>query len=54
MFENRTWVCAALSRPVELPIGMQHVDSSSCWCDPVIELDHDGKPTLLHRHITWN
>jgi hypothetical protein len=54
MFENRTWFYAAATGPVQLPFGMRHIDSSFCWCDPLLELDDDGKPTVLHRHVTWN
>ena len=53
MFENGTWFYAAVTGPVQLPIGMQHIDSSFCWCDPTVEVD-DGETTVLHRHVTWN
>lgn len=26
----------------EMPVGLQHLDSQSCWCDPLIETDANG------------
>lgn len=40
--------------PVELPVGMEHVDSTFCWCDPFVDLDSDGEEVVLHRQVTWN
>jgi hypothetical protein len=42
MFENGTWFYP-VAAPLAMPIGMQHLDSSFCWCDPVIEVDEDGQ-----------
>ena len=25
--------------PVAMPIGLKHVDSEVCWCEPIIEVD---------------
>lgn len=53
MFENGTWFYP-VAAPLAMPIGMQHLDSSFCWCDPVIEVDEDGKAVVLHTQVTWN
>jgi len=54
LFENRTWFYPAAA-PVELPIGLNHLDSDFCWCDPIVDVDdEDGKEVVLHRLVTWN
>jgi hypothetical protein len=53
MFVNRTWFYPALV-PTALPLGLQHLDSDSCWCDPIIEVDDNGEENVLHRQVTWN
>jgi hypothetical protein len=40
--------------PVERPIGLTHVDSHFCWCDPIIDVDENGQELVLHRQVTWN
>ena len=40
--------------PVEMPVGLTHLDSDLCWCDPIVEVDEDGEHALLHRQVTWN
>jgi hypothetical protein len=45
--------CPALV-PVEMPVGLTHLDSDLCWCDPIVEVDEDGEHVLLHRQVTWN
>lgn len=40
--------------PVEMPVGLNHLESSVCWCDPFIETDETGEEVVLHRHVTWN
>ena len=41
--------------PAELPIGLNHMESDLCWCDPIVEIDdEDGKEVVLHRQVTWN
>ena len=45
--------CPALV-PVEMPVGLTHLDSHLCWCDPIVEVDEDGEHVLLHRQVTWN
>jgi hypothetical protein len=53
IFANSTWFCPALV-PVEMPLGLNHVESDFCWCDPIIEVDEDGQQVLFHRDVTWN
>lgn len=38
--------------PVKMPIGLSHIDSDFCWCDPIVELDEKGKAVAIHRDIT--
>ena len=45
--------CSALV-PVEMPVGLTHLDSDLCWCDPIVEVDENGEHVLLHRQVTWN
>ena len=45
--------CSALV-PVEMPVGLTHLDSDLCWCEPIVEVDDDGEHVLLHRQVTWN
>jgi hypothetical protein len=40
--------------PVEMPIGLRHVDSKICWCDPIVNVDESGQEVLLHQQVTWN
>jgi hypothetical protein len=53
MFENRTWFYPAVV-PVEMPFGMNHLDSDFCWCDPIVEVDEHGTEVVFHRQVTWN
>ncbi len=39
---------------VQMPVGLKHLESAICWCDPVIELGEHGQEELLHRQVTWN
>ena len=34
-------ICRALL-PVEIPVGLTHLDSDLCWCDPIVEVDENG------------
>jgi hypothetical protein len=45
--------CSALV-PVEMPVGLAHLDSDLCWGEPIVEVDDDGEHVLLHRQVTWN
>jgi len=53
LFVNPTWFLPAVA-PVEMPIGLNRLDSDSCWCDPIIEVDENGCEIVLHRQVTWN
>jgi len=53
MFVNPTWFYPAVI-PSEFPIGLEHLDSDLCWCDPLIDVDEDGQEIVLHRQVTWN
>ena len=46
IFINRTWFVPAAA-PVEMPIGLNHLDSDFCWCDPIIEVDENGEDVVL-------
>lgn len=39
---------------VEIPIGLTHIDSDFCWCDPIAEIDEAGQDVLIHKEVTWN
>lgn len=53
MFVNAPWLFPA-TVPVEMPIGLSHVDSDFCWCDPIIETDQHGEEIAVHLQVTWN
>jgi hypothetical protein len=53
LFENRTWFLPG-SAPVDMPIGLNHLDSDFCWCDPIVEVDENGKQVVLHKQVTWS
>ena len=40
--------------PEMMPVGLQHLDSESCWCDPMIETDRNGERSVIHRQVIWN
>jgi hypothetical protein len=39
---------------VDMPIGLKHVDSEVCWCDPVVVTNEQGQEVLVHKQVTWN
>jgi hypothetical protein len=51
--ETRKWPVVTLT-PVEMPVGLIHLESDFCWCDPLIEFDENGGQVILHRHVSWN
>jgi hypothetical protein len=53
MFANSTWFYPVVISS-ELPVGLEHLDSDLCWCDPITELDDDNQKIVLHRRVTWN
>jgi len=52
-FINPTLFLAAVA-PVEMPTGLNHLDSEFCWCDPLLEMDDNGREVVIHRQVTWN
>jgi hypothetical protein len=52
-FVNRTWFAPAIV-PIEMPAGLDHLDSDYCWCDPIIEMDENGYEVVRHRHVNWS
>jgi hypothetical protein len=40
--------------PIKMPIGLSHIDSDLCWCDPIVEIDENGQGVVIHREVTWN
>ena len=53
IFENQTWFYPTAA-PAALPIGLNHLDSDFCWCDPVAEVDEDGHEVVIHCQVTWH
>jgi hypothetical protein len=53
LFVNPTWFVPA-EAPVEMPMGLNHLDSDFCWYDPIIKIDDNGQEFVLHRQVTWN
>jgi hypothetical protein len=53
MLTNRTWFSPAVV-PVKMPIGLKHLESDFCWCDPIAEIDEGGEIVVVHRQVTWN
>jgi len=53
IFDNGTWFCPA-TMPVEMPVGLTHLESDFWWCDPIVEVDENGQEVVLHRQVMWN
>jgi hypothetical protein len=53
LFVNPTWFVPAMAS-AEMPLGLNHLDSDLCWCDPIIKVDENGQEFVLHRQVTWN
>ena len=53
MFVNPTWFYPAIA-PVAMPIGLNHLDSDFCWCDPAVDVDENGEEVVHHRRVTWS
>jgi hypothetical protein len=53
MLQRWPWIIPA-AVPVEMPVGLKHVDSASCWCEPMIEVDDEGEKLVVHREVTWH
>ncbi|HTN73057.1 MAG TPA: hypothetical protein VMO00_18395 [Methylomirabilota bacterium] len=54
MLVNQTWFPSLEVASAEMPVGLSHLDSELCWCDPLVEVDDEGRKVLLHRQVTWN
>lgn len=53
MFGN--WIGASPATiAAETPIGIAHMNSEFCWCDPLLELDEDGHEIVVHHEVTWH
>jgi hypothetical protein len=39
---------------VQMPVGLEHVNSAHCWCEPLIGLHEDGSMEVVHQQVTWN
>ena len=53
MFVNPPWLFPAIV-PVEMPIGLNHLESDFCWCDLIIERDESGEKVVVRRQVMWN
>lgn len=53
MLVNRIWFDSPIAA-MKTPLGLRHIDSDFCWCDPMIEVDESGQETVVHREVTWN
>jgi len=53
MFANSTWLYPVVVSS-EVPVGLEHLDTDLCWCNPTIELDDENQKVVLHRRVTWN
>ena len=53
LFVHSTWFLPAVA-PVEMPIGLNHLESDFCWCDPIIDVDENGQEVVLHGQVMWN
>jgi hypothetical protein len=52
-FMDRIWISPA-TLPVKMPVGLSHIDSDLCWCEPIVEIDENGDEVLVHTQVTWN
>ncbi len=52
MLVNRTAIWPETA--VEMPIGLTHIESDFCWCDPIVEVDENGREAVVHREVTWH
>lgn len=50
---DRKWIARPTST-APMPVGLIHIDSRACWCEPDIEIDEAGQQVVLHRQVTWN
>ena len=38
----------------EVANQLAHVESESCWCDPIVETDEYGQTVVMHKEVTWH
>jgi len=50
---DRTWIYheGTATDTARRPV---HLDSTSCWCEPLLEVDETGQELVIHREVTWN
>lgn len=53
MFINRIATRRATT-PAETPMGLAHINSEFCWCDPILESDEHGHKVVLHKEVIWH
>jgi hypothetical protein len=39
---------------VNNPVALKHGDSVYCWCDPIVEVDENGREVVVHKEVSWN
>ena len=39
---------------VKTPVALKHDASVFCWCDPLVEPNHNGQEIVIHKEVTWN
>jgi hypothetical protein len=52
MRPDQTWISPAVA--VDMPVGLRHIASDICWCDPLVDVDENGEQVVVHRQVTWN
>ena len=53
MFPNQPLVWRDLIA-TDITKHLGHIESESCWCDPIVEVDEDGQEIVIHREVTWH
>jgi len=48
-----TWICRE-GTAADMATRPVHLDSASCWCEPLLEVDETGQEVVIHREVTWN
>jgi len=56
--ENLVFAKLLITAPAEAllktPVALKHDDSVFCWCDPLVELNDNGREIVVHKEVTWN
>lgn len=50
---DRTWIFQEATA-LDAATRLVHIDSASCWCEPLLEVDETGQEVAIHREVTWN